>query len=89
MTDLERLTRLLDERIPAELVAALLELAASPDADRLSDARYAFEEATDNDDNRWRDLGSSFNDQTLGGSYLRARLDSGATSATGVGAVAL
>lgn len=34
------------------------------------------------------ELGCSFNDQNTGGSYLRAQLDSGATSATAVGAVA-
>jgi hypothetical protein len=34
------------------------------------------------------EIGAAFNDQTLGGSYLRVRLDSGATSATAVGAVA-
>ena len=34
------------------------------------------------------EIGCAFNDQTTGGSYLRVRLDSGATSATSVGAVA-
>jgi hypothetical protein len=34
------------------------------------------------------EIGCAFNDQTTGGSYLRVRLDSGATSATAVGAVA-
>jgi hypothetical protein len=34
------------------------------------------------------EIGSAFNDQSTGGSYLRVRLDSGATSATGIGAVA-
>lgn len=34
------------------------------------------------------EIGCSFNDENLGGGYLRVRLDSGATSATAVGAVA-
>ncbi len=34
------------------------------------------------------EIGCAFNDQIGGGSYLRVRLDSGATSATAVGAVA-
>jgi hypothetical protein len=34
------------------------------------------------------EIGCAFNDQNLGGSYLRVLLDSGATSATSVGAVA-
>jgi hypothetical protein len=34
------------------------------------------------------EIGSAFNDQSSGGSYLRVRLDSGATSSTSVGAVA-
>lgn len=34
------------------------------------------------------EIGGAFNDQIGGGSYLRVRLDSGATSATAVGAVA-
>lgn len=34
------------------------------------------------------EVGCAFNDQNTGGSYLRAQLDSGATSATAVGVVA-
>ena len=34
------------------------------------------------------EIGCAFNDQSSGGSYLRVKLDSGATSATSVGAVA-
>jgi hypothetical protein len=34
------------------------------------------------------ELGCAFNDENTGGSYLRVQLDSGATSATAVGAVA-
>lgn len=34
------------------------------------------------------EIGGAFNDQDLGGSYLRVRLDSGATSASAIGAVA-
>lgn len=34
------------------------------------------------------EIGCAFNEQDTGGSYLRAKLDSGATSATAVGAVA-
>lgn len=34
------------------------------------------------------EIGCAFNDQTTGGAYLRARLDSGATSATAIGIVA-
>lgn len=34
------------------------------------------------------EVGCAFNDQNTGGSYLRAQLDSGATSGTAVGAVA-
>jgi hypothetical protein len=33
------------------------------------------------------EIGAAFNDQSTGGSYLRVKLDSGATSATAVGAV--
>ncbi len=34
------------------------------------------------------EIGSAFNDQNSGGSYLRVKLDSGATASTSVGAVA-